>query len=355
MSAISDYAKLSAGTTGKVSELVTVSGDVAPVLKKASVWLLIMDAARAAYILSIVEPGNVCVTAKKIVDYDLAVDFNPLGGLSALLGKVDRPIDSMKRAPAPPPPAAPKEGATEQLPEAAAYIATMESFLPTLQSGDEQAARLGLPAFLDAHIKVTSAMNLAAKRVESAARLQPEENPLEQPTNTAIQLTGEAKSQRDLVCLMLYSALEMNEGLDGISKAAALVPAAQAATLAAAEALNPLIARTAGIVVPATFEVKAKAPNEAAPGETVPITVTLTNVGDETPESLELEVTRVDAGGTSGYSLSATPLVPSASDVQILAETMPTEPGNITLLVTVMIDGQPDTSAEVEISTPEAP
>lgn len=316
--------------------------------------MLVLDAARAAYALTIVEPGNVCVTAKKIVDYDLAVDLNALGGLSALLGKVNTPIEGLKSAETSPPLVLSKQGVSDQLPEAAAYADAADSYLPALQSGDEAAARQGLAAFLAAHLKVTAAMNLAAKRTESAARTQPEEPPLEQPTNTAIQLAGEAQRDRDLVCLMLYSALEMNEGLDGLGKTVPLLSEAKAATLAAAEALNPLIQRNAALVIPATVDMHASAPNEAAAGATVPISLTLTNVGDERADPLSLKVTRVDADGTSEYELPIAPLAPFESSVQMLADTMPSADGNITLAVTAMINGQPDTSAEIDIRTPEA-
>jgi hypothetical protein len=224
-----------------------------------------------------------------------------------------------------------------------------------LQSGDGPTARQGLSAFLAAHLKVSAAMNLAAKRAESSARSLPSEAPLEQPTNSAIQLAGEAQRQRDLVCMMLYSALEMNEGLDGLPKAATLLADAKSATLAAAEALNPLILHDASMIVPATFQVSASAPNVADPGAPVPITLSLSNVGDEKAAPLSLRVTRVDADGTTTYALPITSMDPFESAVETLSDTMPATAGNLTLVVTVLINGEPDSSAEIEVRTPEAP
>ena len=268
MEAISAYAKQGAGSTGKVSEFVNTTSAAGPVLKRACAWLLLLDAARTAYVLSIVEPSNVCVASKKIVNFDLGVDLDWLGAVSALLGKVDTPMDTYKRGAPPPMLALAKQGGTEQLPEAAAYAAAADVFLPILQTGDPTAVRAGVSTFLDAHRQVDAAMNLAAKRTEAIAGTLPEEPALEQPTNQAVRLAGQAARERDYVILMLHSVLELDEGVDGLAKAAELLDEAKASTMAAAEALNPLILRNKSLVVPATFYIDVEAPLEAPPGTT---------------------------------------------------------------------------------------
>lgn len=235
------------------------------------------------------------------------------------------------------------------MPEAAAYAAAADVFLPILQTGDPTAVRAGVSTFLDAHRQVDAAMNLAAKRTEAIAGTLPEEPALEQPTNQAVRLAGQAARERDYVILMLHSVLELDEGVDGLAKAAELLDEAKASTMAAAEALNPLILRNKSLVVPATFYIDVEAPLEAPPGTTVPITVTLTNVGDVTAENLVLRMTRVDANGMTTYDLPLKPVAPFGNAVQTLAETMPAADGNIALSVTTVMNGQPDTSADVRV------